>query len=55
MAAKANAYFEGEELAVLYPHCLAKSTFPDCGGIYTYICDECGEPVEVEKPASLIQ
>jgi hypothetical protein len=55
MVAKAKAYFEGEELAVICPHCLAKSTFPDWGGMYTYICDKCGEAVEVEKTDSLIQ
>ena len=55
MAAKAKAYFKGGEITVVCPHCLAKSTFPDWGGMYTYICDKCGEAVEVEKTDSLIQ
>jgi hypothetical protein len=54
MAAKAKAHFEGGEITVVCPHCLAKSTFPDWGGMYSFICDECGELVEVEKPDSLI-
>jgi hypothetical protein len=53
MAAKARAYFESGEITFVCPHCLAKSAFPG-GGIYSFICDECGELVEVEKPDSLI-
>ena len=54
MAAKAKAYFEGEEFAVICPYCLAKSTFPDWGGMYTFICDKCGGPIEVQKTDPLI-
>jgi hypothetical protein len=49
MAAKAKATFERGELTVICPHCLFKSTFPSWSEMYTFICDECGEQVEVEK------
>jgi hypothetical protein len=49
---------EGEQFVVdpnsitshQYPHCLSFHTFPGFDAIYAYVCETCGEPVEVEHP-----
>jgi uncharacterized protein (DUF983 family) len=35
-------------LTVTCPHCQKKNEFPEWGKVDVFICEFCGEPVEVE-------
>jgi uncharacterized protein (DUF983 family) len=37
-------------LTVRCPHCGEVNEFPDWSSMEMFICDFCGEPVEVEEP-----
>jgi transcription initiation factor IIE alpha subunit len=52
MATKATPYFQSGQLTVLCPNCLFKSSFPGQEKIDVFVCEICGEPVEVEKTES---
>jgi len=37
-------------LVVVCPHCAERTEFPDWSEMYIFICEKCGEPVEVIEP-----
>jgi hypothetical protein len=44
---KAEATIENGDPVVVCPHCGHKNCFPGWGEIDVFICEGCGEPVEV--------
>jgi phage FluMu protein Com len=50
MPLKAPARRSSDVLQVKCPHCHEVNSFPDWDSMDIFICDSCGEPVEVEEP-----
>jgi ribosomal protein S27E len=52
MAQKAAANRTSGILTVTCPSCKHENEFPDWSEMYIFICEHCGEPVEVAAPTN---
>jgi len=50
MTVKAPANQSCGPLRVICPHCRQVNVFEDWSEMYIFVCEHCGEPVEVDEP-----